>query len=88
MASNIDIQKVMHALGESKLINLDMSLREVVESSGVSVVNSVAHLEPWDLICYTWVTFLRRRGFDDRVVPGAATIDEQRFKGMQERISG
>jgi hypothetical protein len=69
MPSNIDIQKVIHALGDSKMVNLDLTLREVVASPAVGLVNSVANLEPWDLICYTWITFIRRIPFDDLVIP-------------------
>lgn len=69
MASNIDIQKVVHLMGESKLINLDVSLREVVSSDAVSLINSVSHFEPWELICYTWITYIRRRGFNEHVLP-------------------
>ena len=69
MASNIDIQKVVHALGDSKMVNLDVTLREVVASDAVSLINSVAHLEPWELICYTWVTIIRRRPFNELVIP-------------------
>ena len=69
MPSNIDIQKVMLALDESKLLRLEMPLREVVASPAVGIINSVAHLEPWELICYTWVTLIRRRGFNELVLP-------------------
>ena len=69
MRSNIDIQKLILAMGDSKFINLDVSLREIVSSPSVSLVNSVAGLEPWELICYTWITFLRRRAFDEITLP-------------------
>jgi hypothetical protein len=70
MPSNIDIQKVIRALHESKAINLDLTLAQIVSSPAVGMVNSVANLEPWELICYTWVTMIRRRFPDDMVLPG------------------
>jgi len=69
MPSNIDIQKLVLALGESKMINLDASLREIVASPVGGLVNSVANFEPWELICYTWVTYIRRRAFDELTLP-------------------
>ena len=69
MPSNIDIQKVIHALGDSKVLNLDVSLREIVASPAASLISSVANLEPWDLICYTWITYIRRRAFDEITLP-------------------
>lgn len=69
MPSNVDIQKLIHALGDSKAVNLDISLREIVASPAVGLVSSVANLEPWDLICYTWVTYIRRRAFDEITLP-------------------
>ena len=74
MRSNVDVQKVLGALHESRAVNLDLTLREIVASPAVSLINSVAHLEPWELICYTWVTFLRRRGLDENVLPGGREI--------------
>lgn len=69
MPSNIDVQKVVRALGETKAINLDLTLGEIVSSPAASLINSVAHIDPWDLICYTWVTLIRRRGFEGVVLP-------------------
>ena len=69
MASNVDIQKLVRALDESKLINLDVSLREIVASPVADLIGSVANLEPWELICYTWVTLIRRGGFEDMIQP-------------------
>jgi hypothetical protein len=77
MPSNIDIQKVVHALGDSKLMNLDLKLREVVASPAAGLINSVANLEPWDLICYTWVTLIRRRPFNDLVLPVGQLISRR-----------
>jgi hypothetical protein len=71
MRSDIDIQKIILSMGESRFINLDVSLREVVESSAVSIVNSAANLEPWELICYTWVTYIRRHPFEELTQPGS-----------------
>ena len=81
MASNIDVQKVIHSLGEAKMVNLDMSLRDIVDSRAVGMVNEHAHLEPWDLICYTWITYIRRRGPeipDLPELPGGGAIDGPR----------
>jgi hypothetical protein len=69
MASNIDIQKVVRALGEMKAVNLDLTLGQIVASPVAGLINSVANLEPWELICYTWVTMIRRGGFDRVVLP-------------------
>lgn len=69
MPSNVDIQKLLLALGETKMVNLDASLREIVASPVGSIVNSVANLEPWDLICYTWITLVRRHAFDQITLP-------------------
>lgn len=69
MPSNVDIQKLILALGDSKAVNLDISLREIVASPAGGLVNSVANLEPWELICYTWVTYIRRRAFDEITLP-------------------
>jgi hypothetical protein len=69
MPSNIDVQKVVRALHESKAVNLDLTLGQIVASPAVGLINSVANLEPWELICYTWVTFLRRRFPGDLVLP-------------------
>ena len=58
MARSIDVAKVMQAAGDSKVLNLDMSVREVASSS---LFGSVAGLdEPWDLICADWITIIRR----------------------------
>lgn len=76
MPSNIDVQKVVRALGESKAINLDLTLGEIVASPAADLINSVAHIDPWDLICYTWVTFIRRRG----------GLEELSLPALQERL--
>lgn len=65
MPSNIDVQKVVRALGDSKAINLDLTLGEIVSSPAAELINSVASLDPWDLICYTWVTYIRRRSLEE-----------------------
>lgn len=58
MARVIDVAKVMQAAGDSKVINLDLSVRQVASSS---LINSVAGLdEPWDLICADWISIIRR----------------------------
>lgn len=58
MARVIDVAKVMQAAGESKVINLDLSVRQVASSS---LINAVAGLdEPWDLICADWISIIRR----------------------------
>ncbi len=69
MASNVDIQKVILALGESKAINLDITLHDLVASRSAELIGSVANLEPWEMICYTWVTYIRRRPFNEVVLP-------------------
>ena len=84
MPSNIDIQKVVHALGDSKLVNLDLKLREVVASPAAGLINSVANLEPWDLICYTWVTLIRRRPFNDLVLPVGQLISRRGIESAGE----
>ena len=84
MPSNIDIQKVVHALGESKLVNLDLKLREVLASPAAGLINSVANLEPWDLICYTWITLIRRRPFNDVVLPVGQLVSRRAVEGIGE----
>ena len=84
MPSNVDIQKVVHALGESKLVNLDLKLRDVLASPAAGLINSVANLEPWDLICYTWVTLIRRRPFNDVVLPAVQLASRRAVEGMGE----
>lgn len=74
MRSNVDVQKVVRALHESKAVNLDLSLADIVASPAVSLINQAANFEPWELICYTWVTFLRRRTFDENVLPGGREL--------------
>jgi hypothetical protein len=69
MTSNVDIQKLILAMGDTKIVNLDASLREIVASPAGNYINTVANLEPWDLICYTWITFIRRRAFDEITLP-------------------
>jgi hypothetical protein len=58
MPRSIDVAKVVAAAGETKVLNLDLSIREVANSS---LMNSIAGLdEPWDLICADWITVIRR----------------------------
>jgi hypothetical protein len=64
MASNVDIQKVVRTLGEMKAVNLDLTLGQIVSSPVAGLIGSVAHLEPWELICFTWVTLIRRGSFE------------------------
>ena len=84
MPSNIDIHRVILALGDSKVLNLDISLREIVSSPAAGLVNSVANLEPWELICYTWVTFIRRRAFDEITLPVARGAVRRGIEGAAE----
>jgi hypothetical protein len=84
MASHIDIQRVLQTLGDSKIVNLDMSLREIVASPTGQMINAAANLEPWDLICYTWVTLIRRRAFDELTIP-VARVAEGRIAEAQSR---
>ena len=44
MPSNVDIQKLVHALANLKMVNLDVKLRDVVASPAAGIINSVAHL--------------------------------------------
>jgi hypothetical protein len=75
MASNIDVQKVIRALGDMKAVNLDLTLGQIVASPVAGMINSVAHLEPWEWICYTWVTVIRRGSFDRVVLPVERQIE-------------
>lgn len=86
MASNIDIQRLILAMGDAKMVNLDISLREVVGSHAGTLIGSVANLEPWELICYTWVTYIHRRAFDEITIP----IDQKVIRGQigGERMQG
>jgi hypothetical protein len=83
MPSNIDIQKVVRTLDESKLMNLDLTLRDIVASPTADLIGSVAHLEPWELICYTWVTLIRRRAFDEITLPVGKLAGELREIGRE-----
>jgi hypothetical protein len=69
MPSNVDIQKVLQVMGDTNIVNLDISLREIVASEAVSLINAAANLEPWELICYTWITYIRRQPFNEVVFP-------------------
>lgn len=84
MPSNIDIQKLILALGDSQVVNLDISLREIVASPATGLVNSVASLEPWDEICYTWVTFIRRRAFDEITLPVGSDVVQRGLERAAE----
>jgi hypothetical protein len=58
MPRAIDVAKVLQLASESKLVNLDVSLKDVAKSS---LLGFGAHLEePWDLICADWMTVIRR----------------------------
>jgi hypothetical protein len=58
MPRTIDITKVIHAAGEAKLVNLEVPVRELVNSG---LIGSVAAAdEPWDLICADWITVVRK----------------------------
>ncbi len=58
MPRAIDVAKVLQAAGESKIINLDLTLKQVASSG---IIGQVGYLdEPWDLICADWITFIRR----------------------------
>lgn len=58
MPRSIDVAKVIHAAGEARFVNLDLTVREI---AGSSLINSVAGLdEPWDLICADWISVIRR----------------------------
>jgi hypothetical protein len=82
MPSNVDIQKLVHSLADSKMVNLDLKLRDVVASPAAGIINSVAHLEPWELICYTWVTYIRRRAFDEITLP----VDIGGIRGLAQGL--
>jgi hypothetical protein len=84
MTSNIDIQKLVLSLGDSKIVNLDATLRDIVASPSGSFINSVANLEPWELICFTWVTFIRRRAFDELTLPIGRDITRHGFESGGE----
>ena len=58
MSRNLEVEKIMKNVAESKLVNLDLPMREII-NSGVTGVMSASD-EPWDLICYTWVTLIHR----------------------------
>jgi hypothetical protein len=58
MPRAIDVSKVLQAAGDAKVLNLDVSLKQVV-SSGL-LGHAGLFDEPWDLICADWVTLIRR----------------------------
>jgi hypothetical protein len=47
--ANIDLQKFILSAGEAKLINLDVSLGDVVKSNAFSMLQS--YVDPWDYWC-------------------------------------
>jgi hypothetical protein len=66
MPRAIDVAKVLQLASESKLVNLDVNLKEVAKSG---LVGFGAHLdEPWDLICADWMTVIRRGPRFDSVI--------------------
>lgn len=58
MPRQIDVAKVLRAAGETKAINLDVSIGQIASSSLIDAVS--ASYEPWDLICADWVTLIRK----------------------------
>jgi hypothetical protein len=54
----IDIGKVLQSAGETKAINLDVSIKQLAASRLVDIVS--ASYEPWDLICADWITIIRK----------------------------
>jgi hypothetical protein len=83
MPSNIDIQKVVHALGDSKLMNLDLKLREVVASPAAGLISSVANLEPW-ISSATLGHADCRRPFNDLVLPVGQLISRRGIESAGE----
>lgn len=86
MASNIDVQKLVRALDESKLVNLDVTLRDVVQSPAADLIGSVANLEPWELICYTWVTLIRRGPFGNELT--IPQLDAGAIRDIGQNVRG
>ncbi|RYI20884.1 MAG: hypothetical protein EON48_08565 [Acetobacteraceae bacterium] len=86
MARTIDVAKVMQAAGESKAINLDLTIRQVASSS---LINSVAGLdEPWDLICADWISIIRRGPRFDSVLEIAELAGSLRASlGAVEKVA-
>ena len=58
MPRTIDVAKVVQLAGDMKLLNLDVTLKDVSKSSLVGF--GAQFDEPWDLICADWVTLIRR----------------------------
>ncbi len=58
MSHNLEVSKILKHLEESKLINFDVPLRELASSEVIGIIS--ASDEPWELICYTWVTYIHR----------------------------
>ena len=73
MPRPLDVGKVMQLAGESKAVNLDMSIGELAQSQLVDVVNAAA--EPWDLICADWITIIRRGPRFDSILEVSAVAD-------------
>jgi hypothetical protein len=59
MPRGIDVAKVVTMAGDLKLVNLDITLRQIA-GSGLAGAVSAGLDEPWDLICADWYTVIRR----------------------------
>lgn len=57
--ARVDVAKVVTMAGELKLVNLDITLRQIA-GSGLAGAVSAGLDEPWDLICADWYTVIRR----------------------------
>ena len=66
MPRPIDVSKVLQAASESKVLNLDLSLKQIASSGIFGAVGFID--EPWDLICADWVTLIRRGPRFDSVI--------------------
>jgi hypothetical protein len=58
MPRPVDVAKVLQLAGETKLLNLDIALKDVAKSGLASFGANFD--EPWDLICADWMTVIRR----------------------------
>jgi hypothetical protein len=86
MRRQIDIGKVVQLAGETKALNLDIPVRELVSSRLVDVVSSAN--EPWDLICADWITLIRKGPRLDSVLELGGLAESIRSSvGLPEQLA-
>ncbi len=81
--ANTDLQKFILSAGESKIINLDVSLGEVVQSNAFGMLQS--YVDPWDWWCgndFRFMIWPGPRRFDE-----VAVITQQTASSLRETLN-